>query len=187
MALQLTTSTQKVIRTTALAPASGDYTAVFWAKLTAVPTGYVNLLTFINVGYTAWQGIFTAGGGASTIVLDMDNGGAGATTTAVQIFDGKWHAIAWTRSGTTNALYVDGLLINSQVLNMAAVTWSQMIIGDDGSSENNFELFALREYTSALTLTQLIAEWNSVTPVLASYSNYTFASNTNDTSGMVTT
>lgn len=178
-------STDKLSKTTGLVAANSDYTGLFWFRNKSTPGGadYKSPFVFKNAGYTAFARI-RSDAAADTYHLFVDNGaGSSNSTVSITPLLNQWYPLAYTRSGNTHSFYAEGVLVGSFVVDITAVTWSEELIGFDGTSINNYDVFAFREFNSALTLTQLIAELNSSSPILTPYANTPLQSDALDTSG----
>ena len=186
MAVQCDANTVSLSRNTGVVAASSDYTCCFWVQ-PQQEQGTDGRLLFVTVdsyaSYAQYVGIFSFNPGANNISLFT----AGTTvypTTYLMEQDVRSH-VAYVRSGTTHSLYANGLLIGSCTEDVSAWTFGETYLGNDtnpnASSENTFQNF--REWNTALTLAEIIAEANSATPVKTAnlVTNTPLTSNYNDT------
>lgn len=177
--------TDKLSKTTGLIAANSDYTGLFWFRNKSTPAGgqYKAPLVFKNAGYTAYAAIYS-NTAANTYRVFVDNGAGSASSTAsITLLQDQWYPMAYVRSGNSHIFHCEGVVIGSATVNITAVTFAEELIGFDGSSINNFDIFGFREFNSALTLAQTTAELNSFSPVLTSYANTPLGSDALDTSG----
>lgn len=178
-------SNDKLSKTTGLVGANSDYTSTFWMRNKSTPgaTDYKSPLVFKNAGYTAFAAIYSDTN-ANTYRVFVDNGaGSSGSTAAITLLQDQWYPMAYVRSGNDHKFYAEGVLIGTVTVNITAVTFAEELIGFDGFSINNFDIFGFKEFNSALTLAQTIAELNSFAPILTSYANTTLNSDALDTSG----
>ena len=94
-------------------------TYAFWAKSTSAtnPVAQENVIQFSNFNGAADENTlvfyFNTSGQMSVTVYD----GADVTSTFAQdTYDGNWHHYAWTWDGTTQNLWVDGVIVDSDAM-----------------------------------------------------------------------
>lgn len=103
---------------------SGDFTVELWMNSSA-SNAYATLIDRPSAsGFTAgaWSLMFNSGTGNGLIALYVASYSTGAPliTGTIAINDGRWHHVAWTRSGSTHTLWIDGV-------QDVSVTWAGTI------------------------------------------------------------
>lgn len=176
-----------LLRTTGLVPVAGDCTYVFWFRHDTTPSGGRGTTVFSgrNNAYTQYFAIF---GDINTnnFLFNADNGSAAVTSSIKVLTLGQWYPMAYVRQGNNHLFYVDGILIDTESLDISGITFDRLEIGDDtGPSGTDNHVAYWREYDRALTLNELIAEWSSATVVDNTNLNADcpFQANPNDISG----
>lgn len=166
MALRLT-GTSLIHRTTNLISTASNYTAIFWVRpITDIGAGqYRSVWELKNAGVE-----FV--GCASTILGDPQRyniaGFNGITfQTAVSILTaGNWYPIVYTKNSNTHSFWCSDISIGFINNNISALTWTDMIMGYDGSSTNGtFDVAMFREWSAVLTPTEISYELNSASAV----------------------
>jgi hypothetical protein len=188
MAARFPTSTDYLHRITGIVPGSSDYTCLFWLKIITSPSiapSYLSpFVTTNGLGtYTQWASIF--GTDTNFIAGDVSSG-SGDTPFGGNLQQlSEYIPCAYIRQGTTNYFYSNGILRGSTVKDMSATTLSELALGNDTFSDGVCEISYFREYNAALSLTELIAEWNSPVAVSVTnlWSDIPLVSNGNDVSG----
>ncbi len=156
-------TTEAATRTTAVVNGNSDYACTFWLKSVGTPAAIRCAYVTKNAGYTAFVRIVN-NSGLDTWKLQADNGGSLSSSTATTLTPGTWYKIAYVRTAGVNKFYVNGVLIGSVSKSMAAVTFADVSIGDDGASETGMEIAFFREWsndTNFPTATELNLEWNA--------------------------
>jgi len=128
---------------TALQFSTGSFTIEFWFN-TSSSTTYASFVSneATNVGFT-----ILINNGSANGVIAIYNGSAGLVhSTSASYRDGAWHHLAWCRDGTSARLYIDGVLVSTNVSQAtfsmdAGSTW---YIGNNG-------LFAGRDYLGCIS------------------------------------
>jgi hypothetical protein len=184
MALAFTVNQQVITRSSGLIAASSDYSCILTFRPGATPSGTKRTVWAMrNAGYTAYVRLVSAAS-ANTYRIEADNGAGGTGNTTSVTFEADIRgSIAYTRSGTTHTFYCNGDSIGSFTLDISGVTFANAVIGDDGASVAGLEVQYFREWSSALTLAQIFAEWNSPTVIVAADTDTPLVSDLLDDSG----
>lgn len=103
---------------------SGDFTVELWMNSSA-SNAYATLIDRPSAsGFTAgaWSLMFNSGTGNGLIALYVASYSTGSPliTGTIALNDGRWHHVAWTRSGSTHTLWIDGV-------QDVSVTWAGTI------------------------------------------------------------
>jgi hypothetical protein len=165
----LATPSNYLLRSSGIAPASGDYSCVFWARPHTSPTNATGkrrtYLAFLG-GANEFAGIFTSPASNSTFVSVADGSTSQSTTTA-SMDRSQWYPVGYVREGTTHRFYRNMNLIASATLDISGNGWVTQSLGNDGiaGTFDGIELYGFREWTKALDLTALRAEWNAASAV----------------------
>lgn len=179
---------ERLSRTTNLVAANVDTTILGWARITAAPVvgQYRTIFTHKNAGYTAWAGLFTRANGSNNFSFELDNGGGGVFEQSKTFTVNQWFNFAYVRTGNNHRFYLNGVLINTLVIDITAVTWLDFNLGDDTFSNSDVEIGYIREYNNrVMTLTEINAELSSTTIVSNTNirASYPLQANANDDSG----
>lgn len=168
--LTLVAAGSNIFRDTGLIQGNSDYTCTFWFKPTIDVPGPEGraIFTLKNTAFDAYVQIFQ---NTTDFVLNVVNGlGTDVSQNAVA-YTNQFNCVAYVHSGNNHLFYVNQVLVGTIVCDMSGVTFDKAIIGFDGFSVNNFELSYFREWSSALTLTQLGHEWGSRSAIVTANLN----------------
>lgn len=154
--------------TTVLPLGSGDFTLEFWMKMPTIAGGsYGNL---VSTGASTGNYIISAGttgiGGTNNKlnIWTLD----GTLSSATTVTDNVWHHIAWTRSGTTARLFVDGTQEATIVDNENLNGWN-LTYGGIGAGYHNAQATT---YIDDLRITKGVARYTaSFNPSAAAFQN----------------
>lgn len=193
MPYQLTAADSGLQRTTGLP--SGDWTAIIGYNITGTPgvgiyrTAFA-LLDALDYTYTKWNGIFSQNNNNSHFAQASD-GVTIATTSLGTIFTSTQYNLILVRKGTITyflTLAAGGAitLIGSATLDLSAITWARLVIGNDG--ENLFTGMTIgyyRDWSAALEMNELYIEVQSNRAVRTTdlISDCPFETDLNDVSG----
>ena len=113
---------------------SSDMTIEFWFRSTQ-STAFAALMTR-EWGSTPYTGGWTimmngATGGLTIYWADASTSNVFMSSSATTHRDGQWHHFAWTRSGTTHSMYLDGTRITTTTSSTNFGTGKQLTIGSD--------------------------------------------------------
>jgi len=120
----------------ALNLSSSDFVIEMWIRTTQTAL----YATVAAKGSTSWGAGYwgfminhgSADGSLAVYVNNHNAGGPLMVTTGASVIDGNWHHIAWVRSGTAHALYVDGTRRATATASFTIATLSENIsIGGD--------------------------------------------------------
>lgn len=106
-----------------------DFTVTLWVKTTAVAPGDLNDLWFSGLGIVDAEVCGNPDGGDwGVALLAGGHVATGAGKTDVQINDGVWHALAFTRRRATDAyaIYVDGVLEETTAGPNSGITYTDI-------------------------------------------------------------
>lgn len=175
-------------RNSGIAPANGDYTCVFWYKPRdpGAATGRVLFITLDGVAtYSDYIAIFAVTPSIDSIYLEIALSGITDQTTPIAITRDKPVPIAYVRSGNNHSLYVEGALVQTVVEDVTGATFGETYIGTDTFSTGANDIQGFKEWNTALTLAELIVEWNllAVTKTANLWSEIPLTSDLNDISG----
>ena len=183
MAVHLATASDYLQRTTALLPHAGDSTVCLWAKFPTVAVSPLYQTPYIIIDapgtYTDYVAFY-----GETVDLRLDGNMTPITTTAP--LAGTWYHLAWTQTGTSQNFYVNGALKGTSTYNRAAVVTGFEFIGNDtAGSDSDISVAYCREWTAALTASQIQTEMVSASAVHATnlYMDCPLTANLNDISG----
>ena len=99
-----------------LDPGTGDYSFMLWFKCSPVSGEQMIMRRFSNVSVTGGMMMRVV---ASTSVLQWYVRDTSSSATTIQspnaIDDGNWHCAVGTRQGSTANLYLDGVLVTTQI------------------------------------------------------------------------
>ena len=138
---------------------SGDFSVGFWFNSNSPSASVSRLVGDLNGGYG-----FVFYESSGTLNFLANSSGGSATTSVGGLFDGNWHHVVGTRSGSDFNLYVDGSLASN--VNAGAVTSvsnaETLRIGASSSSHGDYDglIDEVRLYDRALSsddVTQLFA------------------------------
>lgn len=106
-------SSLSVADSASLELAANDFTIEMWVNTTAT-NAYATLVERPSAsGFSsgAWSLMFNAGAANGLISLYVADYSTGAPliTGSIPIADGLWHHVAWTRSGSTHTIWIDGV------------------------------------------------------------------------------
>lgn len=166
MSAILTSPGNSLTRTTNLTPANTSFTKLAWVKFTSLPgTGlYFTPFTLHDAGYAAWAGIF-CDNETTLIRASASDGVSDGFTSSYDPGLNQWVHVGYVKSGNTHRLYINGVLFSSFTLNINAVTFTNLVSGDDGFSGGTFEIAMFREWTAVLSTPDVVREMNSAVPV----------------------
>ena len=168
MALSCAAS-EGVKRTSGVVSAASDYSCTFWFRPhPPAGNGRVPWLLVNGIGtYTEWIAIYGTSGAPNNLFLDIGIAGVSVGSTAVTaIQQDGYVACGYTRSGTTHTFIVNGAVIGTLVQSVAALSFTELRLGDDAGLAAASTIQYFREWSSALTLAQVIAELNSPVPIV---------------------
>jgi hypothetical protein len=128
------------------------------------------------------QGVISKSNGDSYMRFDSTNkfevlksnvASIGTTATATVVNDSLWHLLVWTKSTTTNHIYLDGVNVDPTFANAALVSTTtprELTIGCDNSQGTRTDFGALNiahaaVYNVALTPTQITTIQNALSSV----------------------
>jgi len=169
MAVHLATNADYLQRTTALLPTAGSRTWMAWVRQVVVPVGPANYntpmasLNNTPATYTQFGGVFlnTDGNDLALSVPAGTDDDFGPPQTA-----NTWSHFAWTTSGTTQTLFVNGTSVATFALDLSGLTTVTDVLGGDSLSGGNIDLAYCRQWTAALTQAQIRIEMASTVAVL---------------------
>lgn len=191
MAAVVTVLGENLIRTTGIAPGSGDYTCTFWWRMTAAETDAViwyngNDPTTL---YTTYVVAHLVVSGGTKVVFHVGLNSADQASALSSFNVDQWYRIGYVRSGTSHRWYFDGALVSTLTADFSTATdpIDTIILFDDGfgAAQPNMEIAYFREWDTALTLPQMTFEWSRQTPFITAdlWSDATFQTNGDDDSG----
>lgn len=191
MALQLNDATAIINRTTNLVAATSSYTVMFWYRpgFLATAPAYIAPFALTNAGYTAYARIISdpaKSDGAHQ--LEANNGG-GASITTDQILAASQNVhVAYVREGTSNRFYINGKLIGTATEDMSAVTFAELLLGNDRSSviSSPILFWDFKEWeggSSVFFIREEMASHGAVTDTTGLRAFTPLTSSLNDTSG----
>lgn len=191
MAAVVTVVGENLIRTTGIAPGSGDYTCTFWWRMTAAETDAViwyngNDPTTLYTTYVVAH-LVVSGGTKVVFHVGLNSFDQASALSSFNV--DQWYRLGYVRSGTSHRWYFDGALVSTITADFSTATdpIDQIILFDDGfgAAQPNMEIAYFREWDTALTLPQLLIEWAAQSPVVTSnlWSDATFQTNGDDDSG----
>lgn len=173
--LHLDAAAETATRATGLPDSASDYTCLFRVRFNSLPGSgdYFTPFVLRNTLYTKFIGIFTDFE-RNAIVLQVGDGTTTVETPHRFLHLDHWSAVAYVRSGNEHRLYVNGYFVGSCTLDMSAVVFDELLVGDDGFGTPDFDMVGFREFESALVSTvnpaqrafALISEWNTSAAVL---------------------
>lgn len=191
MALQLNDATAIINRTSGLVSAASDYSCCFWYQPTFQSTApdYISPISITNAGYTAWTGIYSnplLSNGDH--VFNASAGGPEVSSAGTNIPSSTKTHLGYVRVGTTHRFYRNGVLIGSVTLDVSAVTFTEMLLGNDRLSVVTAPILIwdFKEWNAEKTALTMRAEMAAYGSVVTSSNLFTFtslASNLLDTSG----
>jgi hypothetical protein len=150
-------------RTTGIVPASSNYSCILWVKTSgsfaSLYRAYFAQLDSA-AAYTRWAGLFSHPN-LNDAYTEVQNGGGILGTTAITLTIDKYYPIGYTRSGTTQNFYGNGIFIGSITSDLSAVTFAEQYLGNDTFSDGASRILGFREWDKAKDLAGLITEWNS--------------------------
>jgi len=121
---------------------------------------------------------------ATTTAIYVDVGGTFTLPSGIDRIP-VW--VWYTRTGTTHRIYLNGELVRTETADVSAWTFDEMYLCRQFDSTNwrAANYMGFREWSAALTTTQLKAEVNSTTPVVTSglVTDTPLATDANDDSG----
>ncbi|RPI83763.1 MAG: hypothetical protein EHM34_04740, partial [Nitrosopumilales archaeon] len=135
MALQINDTTAIIRRITNLIQGNSDWCMGVWIQASYMPLGpnYLTCISKQNVGYSAWAGIYSSNLGPvfdNPFEINVDNGG-GASDTADAVIETNLAHLGYRKEGANHLFYRDGTLIGNVVEDMSAVTFFEMLLGND--------------------------------------------------------
>lgn len=170
MSCRIIDSGNRLDRTANVVQGSSDFTVMFWYRpVTILATSYTQFVTVNGLGtYTKWAGLF---GDFGHYKLDVDNGTSQQTADYFNqsITSDIWKHLCYSRSGTTNTFYLNGLPVQNGALtlDLSAASFTITLLGDDGTADGNTHEFSnYREWDVALTQAQINAELASTSAVV---------------------
>lgn len=175
-------------RNSGIAASNADYTTLFWYKPRTGSSGGRVLFLLVNgvATYTQWIAIYALSGAPNSIFLDIGDGGVSvAQSSAFAITVDKPVPIAYVRSGNDHRLYIEGLLVATITHDVSAFSLTELTISNDTGPTRANEMQGFKEWDTALTLAELIVEWNLLAATKTSnlWSEIPLSSDLNDISG----
>jgi len=123
-----------ITHNSAISAGTGDFCLQFWVYADSAD----------NAGYKGLVAKYSGGAGGiwfqpnnGVLVVGFGTGILGTGTT--NIMDNQWHHIAWTRSGSANKVFIDGVQELSFTASDDLNNTVDMLIGDIGSLSRNFQ------------------------------------------------
>jgi hypothetical protein len=167
MAVFLSTAADYLTRTTDLLSTAGNRTWCVWTKQGTIPTaGGKNLaMASINLTpstYTQYGRIVQNDTPRDQLALNIDT--SVETHTASAAVD-VWVYHTWVTSGTTQRYYRNGTLIGNVTQNLSHLTSTYDLLGGDSTGVGDYSLAYCRQWTTALSQTEILAELQSTTAV----------------------
>lgn len=160
MAVHLATVADYLRRTVGLLSPLTDSTVACWMRADTLPTGVQYQTPFAVLDdpaiYSTWATTFVTSTG---IGLDVD----GTTTGFAGPAAGTWYHLAWVQAGTTQRFYVAGALTGSVTHDRSTDVVGYTLAGNDTLSVGDIDIAYYREWTVALTATELVRERDSAT------------------------
>lgn len=152
--------TSSKITLSALLSGTGNWTVNQWIKSGAV-SGNRDIFFMLGVGTTN-QGLFLSLE-VTTNVIHAEIWGGNAIGGSVDLGDGVFHMITFTRSGNTGTLYVDGVQVGSTLdLTPLNISSGNTFLGSDVNSANfasqTMDDFSF--FTRALTASEIANLFN---------------------------
>ncbi len=158
-------------------------------SISAIVRGYPcdnRVQSIVSHGTNSWELTLTTNGflvfnsGTNSTAVVATSQGAGDLVSSTVVNDGNWHLVVATHIGTTNMIYVDGLLNNSKTNATTNFLGSSgdVLIGSDPNYTNNpagvgrqfaGQICDVAFFTNALTATQVQALYSAceVAPAIA--------------------
>jgi hypothetical protein len=167
MAVFLSTAADYLTRTTDLLSTAGNRTWCVWTKQGTIPTaGGKNLaMASINLTpstYTQYGRIVQNDTPRDQLALNIDT--SVETHTASASAD-VWVYHTWVTSGTTQRYYRNGTLIGNVTQDLSHLTSTYDLLGGDSTGVGDYSLAYCRQWTVALSQTEILAELQSTTAV----------------------
>lgn len=149
---------------------ASDYSVLFLYKPQPLATavGRVVWVILDDPGtYQDYIAIFSVNPDPNEIYLEISDNGVLTTSLTVPIQENGYSAIGYVRTGTAHKFYVNGQLMDTLTQDVTGLTITEEWMGDDSfGTEVDSQFQYVREYSDDLTLAQVIAEWNSPTPIV---------------------
>lgn len=150
-----------------------DWTILINFKQPSTPADYILIFSLFD-GLTDYTDPYiflgTDTSGTNLISLQIYDGVTFTDTTTVSLVNGdqNWAAVTYVESTNTFALYVNGSLIDSIVVDVSAINWDSLyLLGDPGAGVTGaLSVAYLRAWENDLTLVQLTAEAASETAII---------------------
>lgn len=154
------------VRTSGVVTATSDYSCVFWYKPRAATGAGTDRLLFQQTDSlgtpTRWIKILSVAPSPLDIFIQVENGSGPSSSSVKTITIDKPAAIGYVRSGNDHRFYVDGVLIATLTVDITATGLDEQSIATDTSATSlaDSEIQGFKEWDTALTLAELILEWN---------------------------
>ena len=161
MAVRLDAAADTLTRTVNL-PTVTAFTMMGWFRIVVDRNDYSG---FLHRGDTFGHAliVITGADGLRLEYYDSDAVGGLVGTTLVL---GTWYHIAFTRSGDTRTVYLNGVVDMQDTTGTPTVTDTQMTFGNSFDSEFlNGRAAAIKVYDAVLTATEILAESRQYAPV----------------------
>jgi hypothetical protein len=167
MAVFLSAAADYLTRTTELLSTAGNRTWIIWTKQGTIPTsGGKNLaMASINLTpstYTQYGRIVQNDTPRDQLALNIDTS---VETHATSASADVWTHHAWVTSGTSQRYYRNGSFVGSIGQNLAHLTSTYDLLGGDSTGVGNYALAYCRQWTTALTQNEILAELQSTIAV----------------------
>jgi hypothetical protein len=152
---------------------NGDHTVELWFNASSLPTG--------GNAVVLWAQYYLTGIPAGRCLLSINTGGtikaqlgSSSTTSTSTISSGTWNHVAYTRSGSTNYLLLngtsEGTFSSSQTILDTAVAIGALNTGSDASPDYSQDFF--NGYIDDLRITKGVARYTAnFTPPTAPFPN----------------
>ncbi len=132
---------------------TGDTTMSIWFKTSSTQPYQAGIFEYKLT--TGGHGLQIDMSPSGAVITDNDGGPVNSISTSTAKNDGQWHHAAATRSGTTYALYVDGVLIGTDT-GGTAPAYRQLYAGSRGGTLGFFGVYDdARIYSRALSATEI--------------------------------
>src|SRR5215471_6541882 len=122
--------TNRLHRSTNVVSGATATTVMFWVKPTTHSVTADPLWVTVNgLGtYTKYAALYNI---TANYDLQTNDGATLHDTADGAVTNGTWKHLAYTRSGSTQAFFVNGVSIGTNVLDLSAAGFSDTVLGDD--------------------------------------------------------